>query len=87
MNCLPSSLIVEFRHLQAIGIASDTCRGLDFAPSKGIVHRDLKPGSVWLTSHGVAKIGDLGQAVTIDRNMLTHVGMMDGTISYMPALG
>ena len=34
---------------QAIEIAKETCRGLEFAHSRGIVHRDLKPGNVWLT--------------------------------------
>ena len=29
---------------QAIGIAVETCRGLEFAHNRGIVHRDLKPG-------------------------------------------
>ena len=31
-------------------IAVETCRGLEFAHSRGIVHRDLKPGNVWITS-------------------------------------
>ena len=31
---------------QAIDIAKETCRGLEFAHSRGIVHRDLKPGNV-----------------------------------------
>ena len=35
---------------QAISIAVETCRGLEFAHSRGIVHRDLKPGNVWITS-------------------------------------
>ncbi|MFQ6029630.1 MAG: serine/threonine-protein kinase, partial [Dehalococcoidia bacterium] len=35
---------------QAINIARETCRGLEFAHSRGIVHRDLKPSNVWLTS-------------------------------------
>ena len=42
---------------RAINIARETCRGLEFAHSRGIVHRDLKPGNVWLTSDGTAKIG------------------------------
>ena len=69
---------------QAIGIALQTCRGLEFAHSRGIVHRDLKLGNVWLTSDGIAKIGDFGLAVALDRSRLTTEGMMVGTVSYMP---
>ncbi|MFB3092067.1 MAG: serine/threonine-protein kinase, partial [Dehalococcoidia bacterium] len=69
---------------QAIKIAQETCRGMEFAHSRGIVHRDLKPGNVWLTADGVAKIGDFGLAVAIDRSRLTTEGMMVGTVSYMP---
>ena len=68
----------------AINIAVETCRGLEFAHSRGIVHRDLKPGNVWLSADGVAKIGDFGLAVALDRSRLTREGMMVGTVSYMP---
>jgi serine/threonine protein kinase len=66
---------------QAIKIAQETCRGLEFAHSRGIVHRDLKPGNVWHIETGVAKIGDFGLAVVLDRSRLTTEGMMVGTVT------
>ena len=50
---------------------TETCRGLEFDHSRGIAHRDLKPRIFWLTTDGVAKIGDFGLAVPIDRSRLT----------------
>jgi hypothetical protein len=69
---------------RALEIAKGVCRGLQFAHAQGIVHRDLKPGNVWLTADGVAKIGDFGLAVALDRSRLTSHGLMVGTVAYMP---
>ena len=66
---------------QTIAIAIETCRGLEFAHGRDIVHRDLKPGNVWLTENGIAKIGDFGLAVVLDRSRLTGEGMMVGTVT------
>ena len=66
---------------QAVKIAQETCRCLEFAHSRGIVHRDMKPGNVWLTADGIAKIGDFGLAVALDRSRLTTEGMMVGTVT------
>ncbi|MEX1255884.1 MAG: protein kinase [Dehalococcoidia bacterium] len=69
---------------RTLALARDVCRGLVFAHSQNVVHRDLKPGNVWLTSDGVAKIGDFGLAVSLDRSRLTQQGMIVGTVAYMP---
>ena len=69
---------------KSIEIAKSVCRGLEFAHSKGIIHRDIKPGTVLLSADGTAKVGDFGLAVAVDLSRLTQVGMMVGTVSYMP---
>ena len=69
---------------RTLEIATAVCRGLEFAHAKDVVHRDLKPGNVWLTEEGVAKIGDFGLAISLDRSRLTQHGMMVGTVAYMP---
>ena len=69
---------------QSLDIALAIARGLEFAHAAGVIHRDIKPGNVWLTTDGVAKVGDLGLAVTLDQSRLTSHGMMVGTYGYMP---
>jgi eukaryotic-like serine/threonine-protein kinase len=69
---------------QSLEIARSVCKGLEFAHARGIIHRDIKPGNVWMSADGTAKVGDFGLAVAVDRSRLTQVGMMVGTVSYMP---
>ena len=68
----------------AVRVAEQVCAGLEHAHARGIVHRDLKPGNIWFDSAAMAKIGDFGLAVALDRSRLTMAGMMVGTASYMP---
>lgn len=39
--------------------------------------------SVMSTQHSVAKLGDFGLAIALDRSRLTQAGMMVGTVAYM----
>ena len=68
---------------QAVGIAKEVCRGLEFAHSQGVVHRDLKPGNVWIASDGTAKIGDFGLAQSLGLSRLTAEDKVVGTPFYM----
>ena len=64
-------------------IATDVCKGLEFAHSNGVVHRDVKPGNLWLTADGVAKIGDFGIALSPTHSRMTNSGVILGTVAYI----
>jgi predicted ATPase len=68
---------------QALRIAEQICRALDYAHTRGIVHRDLKPGNVWLTKEGIAKLGDFGLALDPESSRITMRGIVMGTVAYI----
>ena len=58
---------------------------LEYASRRGIIHRDLKPGNVFITTAGVAKLGDFGMVKMLSgqANFVTQVGTILGTPAYM----
>jgi hypothetical protein len=67
----------------AVGIATQTARGLLEAHSKGIIHRDIKPSNIILTPNGTVKIVDFGLAKILGGADLTDTGTTMGTAAYM----
>src|SRR5204863_9348715 len=47
---------------EALRIAIDAAKGLEYAEREGIIHRDIKPANLMINEEGVTKIGDLGIA-------------------------
>ena len=69
---------------QALDVAVDIARGLDYAHAKGIVHRDVKPGNVLFRADGTAVLADFGIAKAIGATGgMTVAGSSIGTPDYM----
>jgi hypothetical protein len=66
---------------QAVSVASQVARALDFAHRHGVVHRDIKPANILLTREGVAKVADFGIAKA--SHDLTDTQVTVGTARYL----
>jgi len=66
---------------EAVHLAHEICKGLDYAHSHGIVHRDVKPANIMITSRGAVKIMDFGIAKA--GGSVTSTGQVLGTPNYM----
>jgi serine/threonine-protein kinase len=64
-------------------IARDLGKALDHVHGEGVVHRDVKPGNVLLREDGIAKLADLGIAVSVDQTRVTQSGIVLGSAAYM----
>jgi len=75
----------QLDHDEALGIARDVARALDYAHRLGIVHRDIKPENV-LLAEGHARVADFGIAKALlaaGTDSLTQTGLALGTPTYM----
>lgn len=57
-----SALSTDF----TLGVGINVLSGLGALHASSIVHRDLKPANIFLSSDGVAAVGDLGSVATLD---------------------
>jgi serine/threonine protein kinase len=68
---------------EAVRIAIEVCKALEYAHSHGVVHRDMKPSNVLVRTDGVVKVTDFGIAKIVGSTRLTEQGQTMGTVRYM----
>ena len=70
----------------AVRIAVETARALEYAHEHGVVHRDIKPENILLTKDGSTLVADFGIARALqagEEASLTETGLAVGTPAYM----
>jgi hypothetical protein len=69
-------------HIARIG--QDVCNGLAYAHGAGVIHRDIKPANLFRCESGQVKITDFGVARAVDAAALSTIGVVVGTLAYVP---
>src|SRR5882672_3432014 len=69
---------------EALRIATEAARALEFAHQHGVLHRDVKPENLLLTTDGSTMVADFGIARPWgEMSKLTQSGVVVGTPAYM----
>src|SRR2546422_1414286 len=69
---------------EAVRIASEAARALEYAHQQGVLHRDVKPENLLLTTDGSTLVADFGIArPSNETGGLTVTGLVVGTPGYM----
>lgn len=67
---------------EALHFATQICKALEHAHSRGIIHRDIKPHNIMILKDGSVKVADFGIArVTSAQNTLTREAL--GSVHYI----
>jgi serine/threonine-protein kinase len=75
----------QFPVEDALRIATEAARALEYAHQHGVIHRDIKPENILLATDGSTLVADFGVARALGSTgeSLTETGLVVGTPAYM----